>query len=101
MRREWVRPGTKFVADSDIVLECLYDLYGQEGQMVLAGKNIRHTMIFPFLRMLANSIDGTNRDVERLHQRLWSIYQKKMNLQEFVRQGKGVLVDIRKGAKAG
>lgn len=91
MKKEWVRPKTKFVTDSNIILECLYDLYGQEGQMVLAGKNIRQTMIFPFLRMLANDMDGTCREVERLHQRLWSIYQAKPELQEFVRQGKEVL----------
>ena len=55
MKKEWVKPEIKFITDPDIILGCLYEVYGQEQKSVLAGKNIRHTMIFPFLRMLANT----------------------------------------------
>ena len=48
MKKEWVKPEIKFITDPDIILGCLYEVYGQEQKSVLAGKNIRHTMIFPF-----------------------------------------------------
>lgn len=74
MKKEWVKPEIKFITDPDIILGCLYEVYGQEQKSVLAGKNIRHTMIFPFLRMLANNTQGDIRDLEALHQRLWKHY---------------------------
>ena len=77
MKKEWVKPEIKFITDPDIILGCLYEVYGQEQKSVLAGKNIRHTMIFPFLRMLANNTQGDVRDLEALHQRLWKIYEKR------------------------
>ena len=86
MKKEWVKPEIKFITDPDIILGCLYEVYGQEQKSVLAGKNIRHTMIFPFLRMLANNTQGDVRDLETLHQRLWKIYEKEPEKQSF-RQG--------------
>ena len=77
MKKEWVNPEIKFITDPDIILGCLYEVYGQEQKSVLAGKNIRHTMIFPFLRMLANNTQGDVRNLEALHQRLWKIYEKE------------------------
>ena len=77
MKKEWVKPEIRFTTDPDIILGCLYEVYGQEQKSVLAGKNIRHTMIFPFLRMLANNTQGDVRDLEALHQRLWKIYEKE------------------------
>src|SRR5699024_12675277 len=64
------------------------EVYGQEQKSVLAGKNIRHTMIFPFLRMLANNTQEDVRDLEALHQRLWKIYEKEPEKQVFVQQGR-------------
>ena len=75
MKKEWVKPEIRFTTDPDIILGCLYEVYGQEKKSVLAGKNIRHTMIFQFLRMLANNAEGDIRDLERLHQRLWNEYE--------------------------
>ena len=42
MKKEWVKPEIKFITDPDIILGCLYEVYGQEQKSVLAGKNIRH-----------------------------------------------------------
>ena len=55
MKKEWIKPEIRFITEPDIVLGCLYEVYGQEKQAVLSGKNIRHTMIFTFFRILANS----------------------------------------------
>ena len=97
MKKEWVKPEIRFTTDPDIILGCLYEVYGQEKKSVLAGKNIRHTMIFPFLRMLANNAEGDIRDLERLHQRLWNEYEKEPEKQVFVQQGQEILAAVRKG----
>ena len=91
MKKKWVKPEMKFDTDPDIILECIYEVYGQEKHMVLSGKNIRHTMVFPFLKMLSNNLKGNSGDLEGLHKHLWSIYQKKLEKQEFVRQCQEIL----------
>ena len=101
MKKEWVKPEIKFITDPDIILGCLYEVYGQEKKSVLAGKNIRHTMIFPFLRMLTNNAEGDIRDLERLHQRLWNEYEKELEKQVFVQQGQEILAAVRKGEDGG
>lgn len=101
MKKEWVKPEIRFTTDLDIILGCLYEVYGQEKKSVLAGKNIRHTMIFPFLRMLANNAEGDIRDLERLHQRLWNEYEKEPEKQVFVQQGQEILAAVRKGEDGG
>ena len=101
MKKEWVKPEIRFTTDPDIILGCLYEVYGQEKKSVLAGKNIRHTMIFPFLRMLANNAEGDIRDLELLHQRLWNEYEKEPKKQVFVQQGQEILAAVRKGEDGG
>lgn len=53
-KKRYEKPVTKFVADTDIVLECLHEVYGLEGKQVLSGKNIHSNMIYPFIKMLEN-----------------------------------------------
>ena len=101
MKKEWVKPEIKFITDPDIILGSLYEVYGQEQKSVLAGKNIRHTMIFPFLRMLANNTQGDIRDLEALHQRLWKIYEKEPEKQVFVQQGEKLVSPVWIGDDAG
>ena len=101
MKKEWEKPEIRFTTDPDIILGCLYEVYGQEKKSVLAGKNIRHTMIFPFLRMLANNAEGDIRDLELLHQRLWNEYEKEPEKQVFVQQGQEILAAVRKGEDGG
>ena len=101
MKKELVKPEMRFTTDPDIILGCLYEVYGQEKKAVVAGKNIRHTMIFPFLRMLANNAEGDIRDLETLHQRLWKIYEKEPEKQVFVQQSQKILAAVRKGEDGG
>lgn len=65
MKKKWVKPEMKFVTDPDIILKCIYGVYGQEKHMFLSGKNIRHTIIFPFLKMFGYEI--RNYALEELH----------------------------------
>ena len=90
-----------YIYEEMCIRDSLYDVYGQEQKSVLAGKNIRHTMIFPFLRMLANNTQGDVRDLEALHQRLWKIYEKEPEKQVFVQQGEKILEAVRKGEDGG
>lgn len=97
MKKKWEKPEIRFVTDPDIILACLYEVYGQETNAVLAGKNIRHTMIFPFLRMLLNNTKGDIRDLETVHQRLWKVYLKNPEKKVFIQQGQKILDTINKG----
>ena len=36
MKKKWVKPEIKFITDPDIILGCLYEVYGQEQKSVLA-----------------------------------------------------------------
>ena len=36
MKKEWVKPEIRFTTDPDIILGCLYEVYGQEKKSVLA-----------------------------------------------------------------
>ena len=43
-KRKYKKPMIKFVTDMNIILECLYEVYGQEEQHVLEGKDIRESV---------------------------------------------------------
>ncbi len=101
MKKEWVNPEIRFTTDSDIILGCLYEVYGQEKQVLRTGVDFRHTMIFPFLRMLSNNPEETTREMEILHKRFWKIYQEKLERQEFVRRGQKILMSTQKGERNG
>ena len=90
MKKEWVKPEIRFITEPDVILGCLYEVYGQEKQAVLSGKNIRHTMIYPFLRMLANSTERIN-NLQVLHRELWKVYREMPRKEIFVQQGEEIL----------
>lgn len=64
-------PIIRAVNDITIVLECLHEVYGMEGIMLLSGKNVHATMIYPFIKMLENQ---TGIKGEILHENLWALY---------------------------
>lgn len=85
MRKKWEKPKEGFTTDPDIVMECLFEVYEKETPAVLSGKNIRHTMIYPFLKMLQHVYK--NYTLELLHKKLWVIYWKFRNKEEFIKRG--------------
>lgn len=73
----------KLVTDMDIILECLHETYGMEGGLVLSGKNIHATMIFPFVKMLEDQCE--NISAEEIHKRLWELYLRNAEKDNFIR----------------
>ena len=94
MRRKWEKSEEGFTTDPDIVMECLFEVYEKETPAVLSGKNIRHTMIYPFLKMLSHEFGDYT--LESLHKMLWCCYQKEHKKEAFVEKG---LYDLEQGKK--
>lgn len=94
MRRKWEKSGEGFTTDPDIIMECLFEVYEKETPAVLSGKNIRHTMIYPFLKMLSHEFEDYT--LEGLHKMLWRCYQKEHRKEAFVQQG---LYELEQGRK--
>lgn len=82
-KKKYVKPMIRFVTDMDIILECLHETYGMEGEQVLSGKNIYATMIYPFVKMLENQCEGIS--AEEIHQKLWESYRSNMEKDGFVK----------------
>lgn len=94
MSRKWEKSEEVFTTDPDIIMECLFEVYEKETPAVLSGKNIRHTMIYPFLKMLRNEFGDYT--LESLHKMLWPCYQKEHRKEAFVEKG---LYDLEQGRK--
>lgn len=94
MRRKWEESKEGFTTDPDIIMECLFEVYEKETPAVLSGKNIRHTMIYPFLKMLSHEFGDYT--LESLHKMLWCCYQKEHRKEAFVEKG---LYDLEQGRK--
>lgn len=70
-KRRYEKPVIRFVTDISVILECLHEVYGMEGEQVLSGKNIDSTIIYSFIKMLENQCEGI--PAERLHKVLWEV----------------------------
>ena len=72
----------RFEADYDVVLECIQEVYGLEGDNLRLGKDFRKTMALPFMKMLERHCGGIQ--MENLHKVLWEVYQKDMGGKNFL-----------------
>ena len=72
----------RFEADYDVVLECIQEVYGLEGDNLRLGKDFRRTMVLPFMKMLERHCDGIR--MENLHKVLWEVYQEDMGGKNFL-----------------
>ena len=88
-KKRYEKPFTKYAADTDVVLECLHEVYGLEGKQVLSGKNIHSTMIYPFIKMLENQCRGIL--AEKLHKMLWEVYEEYSETADFLEKAETVL----------
>lgn len=52
------KPARKSVIDMEIVFECLHEVYGRESSLLLSDKDVRTTMVYPFLKMLTSQCRG-------------------------------------------
>lgn len=74
-----------FVTEPDIILECLFEVYQMEASAILSEKNIRHTMVYVFLKMLQREFSDYT--LEELHKALWRIFETTKTKVGFVRKG--------------
>lgn len=72
------------VTDLRITLECLYEAYQMEGELLKSGKNIHATMIYPFIRMVKEQCSTKEMCEEELHRALWRIYETEEDNVKFV-----------------
>ena len=79
----------KFEADYDVMLECIQEVYGLEGDNLRLGKDFRRTMVIPFMKMLERHCDGIR--MENLHKVLWEVYQKDMGGKNFLEKAEIIL----------
>ena len=93
-KRKYEKPMIKVVTDMNIILECLYEVYGQEEQHVLEGKDIQKTMIFPFLKMLENQCNGIT--VREIHKKLWEIYIAERTKEPFISNAESLLKPLKR-----
>lgn len=83
----YIKPQVRFVTDVTIVLECLYEVYRQEGKQLSEGKDIRKTMLFPFFKMLERDPDyGKKVDINKAHENMWNIFQGISSQSDFTQQ---------------
>lgn len=69
-KRRYEKPEIHYFTDFDIVLECVYELYKQEKQVILKESNIHKTTIFPFLKMLEKECKEIS--AEEIHEKIWN-----------------------------
>ena len=79
----------RFEADYDVVLECIQEVYGLEGDNLRQGKDFRKTMVLPFMKMLERHRCGTR--MENLHKVLWEVYQESIGESDFLEKAEIIL----------
>ncbi len=51
-KKKYEKPAFRLVTDLGSILECLYEVYGTDGTMLIAGNKLSDTVIYPFIRMI-------------------------------------------------
>ena len=57
-KKKYVKPAFRFVTDLGSILECLYEVYGTDGELLLKGEKLSDTVICPFVRMVQKKCSG-------------------------------------------
>ena len=82
-KKKYVKPAFRFVTDLGSILECLYEVYGTDGERCcLKGNKLSDTVICPFVRMVQKKCSVV--DAEILHLMLWKIYMVSARKEAFV-----------------
>ena len=85
-KKKYVKPAFRFVTDLGSILECLYEVYGTDGELLLKGEKLSDTVICPFVRMVQKKCSVV--DAEILHLMLWKIYMVSARKEAFVADAK-------------
>ena len=65
-KKKYEKPAFRLVTDLGSILECLYEVYGTDGTMLIAGNKLSDTVIYPFIRMIKKKCKAV--DAEKLNQ---------------------------------
>ena len=65
-KKKYDKPAFRLVTDLGSILECLYEVYGTDGTMLIAGNKLSDTVIYPFIRMIKKKCKAV--DAEKLNQ---------------------------------
>ncbi|MDO4274125.1 MAG: hypothetical protein Q4D16_10675 [Eubacteriales bacterium] len=84
--KDYRKTDIRLVAEVEIILECLHEVYGKEGELLLENKKVRNTMVYPFLKMLASQCRGI--EPEGVHKVLWEVYQNSSGKEDFLEKAK-------------
>lgn len=79
----------RFEVDYEIVLECIYEVYGLETHHLYQGKDFRKTMVLPFMKMLERHCGGVQ--MESLHKVLWEVHQESTDEKDFLEKAEIIL----------
>ena len=69
-KKKYEKPAFRLVTDLGSILECLYEVYGTDGTMLIAGNKLSDTVIYPFIRMIKKKCKAV--DAEKLRLFRWS-----------------------------
>lgn len=75
-KKKYEKSALWFVADLKSILECLYEAYGTEGELLLKGEQLPGTSM---IEKRCSELDA-----EQLHQMFWKIYMVSSRKEEFV-----------------
>ena len=85
-KKKYEKPAFRLVTDLGSILECLYEVYGTDGELLLKGEKLSDTVICPFIRMVQKKCSVV--DAESLHLMLWKIYMVSARKEAFVADAK-------------
>ena len=85
-KMKYEKPAFRLVTELGSILECLYEVYGTDGTMLIAGNKLSDTVIYPFIRMIQKKCSVV--DAEILHLMLWKIYMVSARKEAFVADAK-------------
>ena len=85
-KKKYVKPAFRFVTDLGSILECLYEVYGTDGELLLKGEKLSDTVICPFIRMVQKKCSVV--EAEKLNVMLCNIYMGSSRKEQFVTAAK-------------
>ena len=89
-KKKYEKPAFRLVTDLGSILECLYEVYGTDGTMLIAGNKLSDTVIYPFIRMIKKKCKAV--DAEKLNLMLWKIYMVSSRKKELPWPAAGVYI---------
>ena len=78
-KKKYEKPAFRLVTDLGSILECLYEVYGTDGTMLIAGNKLSDTVIYPFIRMIkkkCKAVDAEKAESDALED-LYGKFEKR------------------------